>query len=406
MTAASKTSLDASIPSGKSAPILAFACDGETLDQICRVIPGARRGVEVREGTIRDAIAAIEHDGTPTMLIVDITDSTSPAIDMANLIATGGANALTVLALGPANDINLYRSLISAGATDYLVKPVSNQDLRRSILTISQSGPEEESRSAGQIIVTIGARGGIGASSVASNIAWLLSREFGKTAALVDLDLHFGTGALHFDVEAGSGLRSALEDPDRIDSLLVASALVNCGDNLYVLAGEEAIEEAFRVEPEAVSRLMEELRQVVDVVVIDLPRHMIAASVPFLEQATAISVITDLTLAGLRDTMRIRKGLEQALANPRLTTVAARVGHAKAGELPVAEFEKSLGVKVDFQIQETPGLAKAALDGKPTVLASQKNTAAQAMRELTKRLSGLDVAKKKQRPWANLFRSR
>ena len=406
MSAAAKTAPIDAAPSAKPAPILAFACDSETLDTVCRVVPGARRGVEVREGGIREAIAAVQHDGPPTLLVVDVSDSTDPSADMANLVSSRGATNLTVIAIGPENDISLYRSLIAAGATDYLVKPITKQELRRTILSISQADTELETRKTGDVIVTVGARGGIGTSSIAAGVASLLSHEFNRNVALVDLDLHFGTAALNFDVDPGNGLRSALEDPDRIDSLLVASALVKCGDSLYVLGGEEAIDEGFQVEPEAVGRLMEELRQVVDIVVIDMPRHQIANNVPFLKHVSAIAVVTDLSLAGLRDALRIRKGLNDALVEPNLVMVASRVGHAKAAEIAQAEFEKGMDAKIDFAVQETPQLAKAALDGKPSALGSQRTPAAQAMRALAKRLGNLEETDASPRRWLKLFRPR
>lgn len=406
MSAAAKTAPIDAAPSAKPAPILAFACDSETLDTVCRVVPGARRGVEVREGGIREAVAAVQHDGPPTLLVVDVSDSTDPSADMANLVSSRGASNLTVIAIGPENDISLYRSLVAAGATDYLVKPITKQELRRTILSISQADTELETRKTGDIIVTVGARGGIGTSSIAAGVASLLSHEFSRNVALVDLDLHFGTAALNFDVDPGNGLRSALEDPDRIDSLLVASALVKCGDSLYVLGGEEAIDEGFQVEPEAVGRLMEELRQVVDIVVIDMPRHQIAANVPFLKHVSAIAVVTDLSLAGLRDALRIRKGLNDALVEPNLIMVASRIGHAKAAEISQAEFEKGLGAKIDFAVQETPQLAKAALDGKPSALGSQRTPAVQAMRALARRLGNLEETGASPRRWLKLFRPR
>lgn len=406
MSAAAKTAPIDAAPSAKPAPILAFACDSETLDTICRVVPGARRGVEVREGGIREAVPAIQDDGPSTLLIVDISDSAAPAADMASLVAARGTSNLTVIAIGPDNDIGLYRSLVAAGATDYLVKPISKQELRRTILSISQADTELETRKTGEIIVTVGARGGIGASSIAAGVASLLSHEFGRNTALVDLDLHFGTAALSFDVDPGNGLRNALEDPDRIDSLLVASALVKCGESLYVLGGEEPIDEGFQVEPEAVGRLMEELRQVVDIVVIDMPRHQIAVNMPFLKNASAISVVTDMTLAGLRDALRIRKGLNDALVEPNLVMVASRVGHAKTAEISKTEFERGLGAQIDFSVQETPQLAKAALEGKPSALGSQRTPAVQAMRSLAKRLGNLEEADASSRRWMKLFRTR
>ncbi len=388
----------------KSQPaVLAFVPDSDTLDAICRVVPGARRGVEVREGGIADAATTIQLASPPSLLIVDVTDTASPASDMAGLKATCG-DATTIIALGPDNDVGLYRSLISAGATDYLVKPITGQELRRTILSISHTEMADEEKRSGRIVVVIGARGGAGASSLAAGIAWLLAHEFGRHAALVDLDLHFGTAALSFDVDPGNGLRNALEDPERIDSLLVASALVNCGDNLYILGGEEPIDEAVHIDTEALGRLLEELRQVVDTVVIDLPRHRIANNIDLLSAADGIALVTDLSIAGLRDAMRIRKALERSVGHPNFKIVANRMGHARGGELNVAEFEKSLEAKIDFQIHEVPQAAKAALDGKPLTAGLKHKASGAAVRALTTTLAQVaEVDGPKQRGWLGLL---
>lgn len=396
---------DVGAKAGKSQPaVLAFVADGDTLDAVCRVVPGARRGVEVREGGIADATATVQVAVPPALLIVDVTDTASPASDMAALKANCGAGT-TIIALGPDNDVGLYRSLINAGATDYLVKPITGQDLRRTILSISHTDVAADERRSGSVVVVIGARGGVGSSSLAAGIAWLLANEFDRHAALVDLDLHFGTAALSFDVDPGSGLRNALEDPDRIDSLLVASALVNCGDNLYILGGEEPIDEAVHVDSEALGRLLEELRQVVDTVVVDLPRNRIANHIKLLSEADGIALVTDLSIAGLRDALRIRKAIERSVGHPNFKIVANRMGHAKGGELAIAEFEKSLEAKIDYQVNEVPQAAKAAMDGKPLTAGMQHKPSAAAIRSLAVTLARVQEAPKKKarRSWMGLL---
>lgn len=391
----SKTALDK--PSATATPpILAFLGDLETLDLACRVIPGARRGVDVKEGGVRDAIAQLQQGATPGLLIVDVADTAQPAADMMQLKALC-AGQTAIVALGADNDVGLYRSLITAGATDYLVLPVTAQELRRTILSVSHGDTEREEVRDGRMIGLVGARGGVGTSSLAVGIAWQLAHEFGKQVAILDLDLHFGTAALSFDVDPGKGLRDALRDPERIDSLLVASALVNVSDNLYVLGSEEPLDEPVHVGGEAISRLIEELRSEVDLVVIDLPRHHLAESLELLGRCEGVALVTDLTLPSLRDAVRIRRLIDRDLGHPNFCVVANRIGHAKTGELPVKDFEHSLGGTLDFQFHELPQAAKAAMDGKPLAAGFKTKGAATAFQGLVRSLSRLEEAASRKR---------
>lgn len=396
MNSLTKLSGERAMPASSGDPLLAFACDEDTLDIITRVVPGGRRGVEVREGGINAAQSAVNQGACPELLIVDISDSASPVSDVSGLTSSVGPET-TVVVLGPENDVALYRALLSAGVTDYLVKPVSTQELRRTILAAGESADQAEQAAKGRVSVLIGARGGVGVSSLAIGVAWTLAQDFRKQVALVDLDLHFGTIALNLDLEPGNGLRSALENADRIDSLFVASALVNVSDNLFVLGGEEPLDQTFEPQPEAFDLLMTELRRIFDVILIDLPRHMVPTAVGTLATADGAAVVTDLSLAGLRDAARLRTSLGRIAPDTNLSIIANRVGLEKAGELSRAEFEKGLGAKIDVFVQEEPKAAKAALSGKPLVTALRANRGGAALEGLARRLGAVETAERRRR---------
>ncbi len=390
-------------PGRPTEPILAFACDEDTLEVVARVVPGGRRGVEVREGGVGAATAAIQQGANPELLIVDISDSAAPVADMTALTAACGSGT-TVVALGAENDVGLYRGLLGAGVTDYLVKPVTGQELRRTILTAGRAEDQAEQSVNGRVGAVIGARGGVGSSSIAIGVAWALAHEHRKQVALVDLDMHFGTVALSLDLEPGNGLRSALENADRIDSLFVASALVHLSDTLFVLGGEESLDQPFPVEPEPLELLVAELRRIFDMVVLDVPRHLVPAIGPALATMNGLAVATDLSLAGLRDTVRIRTGLTRMAPDVPVRVVASRVGLEKGAELSPAEFEKGLGAKIDHIVAEEPRAAKAALNGKPLASMLRGNRGGQALGLLARQMGGIDQAGRGGRKWFGLWR--
>ncbi|MCA8930862.1 MAG: AAA family ATPase [Rhodospirillaceae bacterium] len=381
---------------GSSEPILAFVCDEETLETVVRVVPGGRRGVEVREGGVQVALSALQQGACPELLIVDLSESSSPIPDISNLAAVAGPET-TIVAIGQENDVSLYRALLNTGVTDYLVKPITGQELRRTILAAGRTEEQEAVSANGRTVFVMGARGGVGATNVAIGVASLLADEFHKQVGLVDLDLHFGTIALSLDLEASNGLRNALENADRIDSLFVASALVNKTENLFVLGGEEPLDTAFDLQQDALELLLSELRRIFDVVVVDIPRYLVPEVIGTVSAADRVVIVSDLSIAGLRDMVRLRSGLQNLSPDIAVTTVVNRAGLEKAGEISQQDFEKGFDAKLDFVIPEDPRGAKASVEGRPLIQAL-KGSSFETFRALARTVAGIEEDRRK-RGW-------
>ena len=381
---------------GSSEPILAFVCDEETLEAVVRVVPGGRRGVEVREGGINVALSALQQGANPELLIVDISETASPIPDISNLAVVAGPET-TIVALGQENDVSLYRALLNNGVTDYLVKPITGQELRRTILAAGRTEEQETVSANGRTVFVTGARGGTGATSVATGLATLLADEFRKQIGLVDLDLHFGTIALSLDLEASNGLRNALENADRIDSLFVASALVNKTENLFVLGGEEPLDTAFDLQQDALDLLLSELRRIFDIVIVDIPRYLVPEVIGTLSTADRVIIVTDLSIAGLRDIVRMKSSLKTLSPDLDITAVANRVGLEKSAEITQQDFERGFDAKLDYLIPEDARGAKASVEGRPLIQAL-KGSSLDAFRELARAVAGIEESGRK-RGW-------
>ncbi len=370
--------------------LLAFVSDEVTLKTVSSVSPGLKRGVELFEGGISTAIETVQGGVNPTLLIVDISDTDAPIPPMSALLSAVDP-ACTVVAIGAKNDISLYRGLVSIGVTDYLVKPVDAQDLRRSLVAAETTESRSNAQPNGRLITLTGTRGGAGSSAIALGVAQTLSTGSKRQVALVDLDVYFGTLALSLDLEPGRGLRNALEHPDRIDSLFVASALVNVSDTLFVLGGEEPLDDLIYIQPEAIVALIEELRRIFDFVIVDVPRHLVPYSQAIYESADAAAVVSDLSLAGLRDTMRLRDVISKAQPGRKPMLVANRIGFAKHVELDIEEFSKTLGDPLDAAFLEDAGAAKNLLQGKNFDPKTAKSKVPLTIPALAAILGGLDT---------------
>jgi pilus assembly protein CpaE len=367
---------------------VAFVNDPET-HGIINIVCGPRfPGLQIVNGGTREVVDYLAAGAPPRLLIVDVSDSAKPMSAMLPIIAAF-AEDTKVIAIGAVNDINLYREMTEAGISDYLVKPVSDRALdgainraeerRQQAIHASMSPAPAASAVSDKrsVISVLGTRGGVGATTVATNLAWLMAFDKKRDTILMDLDLQDGSIALALDVEPSHGLREVLDNPSRIDSLFITSVGVKCGDHLTVMAAEEGVDDEVHYNTSAVSLLVEELRKQSPVLVVDVPRKAAAARAAVLAASTDIVVVTDMTLAGLRDAIRFNAMIQQVASTARVIFVANRDG-GKEATVSKAEFEKALGKPVNVVLADDPKANQAAANaGKPVVAAaaSSKMTA-------------------------------
>jgi pilus assembly protein CpaE len=363
---------------GGQGDCVAFIADAETHGVVSAVCQPRYPGFSIMQGGTREAVDYLAAGAPPKVLIIDVSDSNKPLSAMLPIIAAF-AEDTRLIAIGAVNDINVYREMIEAGISEYLIKPVTDKSLSSALARAdehkSHAAAEPESKSAADsgkrsLVAVLGTRGGVGASTVAMNLAWLMANEHKRETMLLDLDLQCGTIALALDVEPSHGLREVLDNPARIDSLFISSVAVKCGERLTVMAAEEAVDDDVHYNTTAVSLLLDELRRQAHSVIIDLPRSAAAARGVVLSVATEILVVTDLTLAGLRDAIRLHTMIQQVAPSARVLLVANRDG-GREGTVSKSEFEKALGRSIDFVLPEDAKANQAAANnGKPVVAAA------------------------------------
>ena len=377
---------------------MAFVSD-ETSYQVARTVAGEMgwSGAVVQRGGAGDVLEMLAASvPSPKVLVVDLDGTANPFATVARLASMAGPDTRLV-GLGTANDIDLYRDLLSAGAADYLVKPLTGEALHQVIRSASQ-GPrrvQPQQSEPGRLVVVIGVRGGVGASTVAVNTAWLIAHEFKRKTALLDLDLHFGTDTLALDLEPGRGLREALETPNRLDSLLVASSMVSESDRLSVLGAEEPLEESVSFGPTAFSALLDELRGGHELVVVDLPRHLLPANRPVLGSAEQVVLVSELSLAGIRDTVRLMAAIK-VLGGPTCHVVASRAGGSRKPQVDRATFERGIQGKIAHLIPDDDKTVGAATNqGKAVAAVAPSSAVVKALRELATQMAGAEAPAKK-----------
>jgi pilus assembly protein CpaE len=326
-------------------------------------------------------------------LIVDIDDAEDP-VQALYALADLCPPEMSVIAIGQRNDLNLYRDLMELGVTDYLPKPITVANLERS-LRRGKRGPNAEETRKAQIITLMGARGGVGTTTVAAGLAWCLAHIHHRSVALVDLDLHFGNLALSLDLVPGPGLREALEYPARIDGRLLASAMLHESPQLRVLAAEEPLIDQPQVAAAAADAVLSVLRTDCDFIIADLPRHLDDMVRRMITIGTTVGVVTDLSLAAARDTLRLAEFNKVLSPTAQHLVIGNQVGAAHRGEVGRAEFERVVGLKLDSAI---PFEAQTALTtsstGTALPAALRNSKAAAEIGALATKLCGEEVPAK------------
>lgn len=379
---------------GNRLRFVACVADDVTREAVSRAV--AQLGwsnAKVRAGGLDVARRSIDFTSPPSLLLVDLSDATDP-VDGMNELAELCGPSTHFLAIGSINDVSLYRRLVALGVADYLVKPVSSEVLCEAFTAALRSYAAPGESRATRLFAFLGARGGVGTTTLAVSTAWLLAHEFKLRTALVDLDLHFGNLALSLDLEPGRGLREALENPERTDSLLLASAMVNDAEKLPILATEEPLEQQLTFDGGAVGPLLSALSQDYDCLVVDLPRSLDNIGRQVLTLADATIVVTDLSLSALRDTTRLVELAKNLDCRTKPLLVANQVGAEHRGEIGRPEFEKGLSGSLDLTVPfDVKAAVAAAHSGKAIPAAAGSSRAAIELRKLAARLAGEEQEK-------------
>lgn len=344
----------------------------------------------------------LESAPPPKVAVVDVDGQTDPVMATQRLVSLCGADC-KIITLGSANDVGLYRRIVAAGAIDYLVKPIT-ADLVRQAMTsaLKKGGADKGGERSAKIVAVIGMRGGVGASTVAMNTAWMMAHELDRHVALLDLDLQFGTSALALDIEPGRGLRDIVGSPQRVDGLMIASSMMPESDKFSVLGAEEAVDEFIVIDNSAIAALVKEMKSNFDVIIIDLPRHLVATQKRLLVSAQDIVLVSELSLAGIRDTLRFRTALNGLECSGVVTVVGSRTNAGKAGQVDAAAFEKGAQVKIDlFVPEDVKTMTLAANKGKALGVVARQAPITKVLHDLAVKLVGEETGEAKQAGFLN-----
>jgi len=375
------------LPVGR-APLQAFVADAET-ERVLRECLAQQAFAEatIARGGIARAIETLRVERSPNILIVDISGVELP-VSQVHALAEVCEPGVRVIAIGNRNEIGLYRDLLQAGVSDYVVKPLTPQLVARALTAgIGTRETGAIHRKLGTTVALVGARGGVGTTTLAVNLAWHLAHRQSRRVTLVDLDLQNGDCALALDIKATSGLREALVNPARIDNTLLDRVMTPIGDRLFVLSSEESLRDVVRFTPEAVDTLVSALREQVHYVVLDVPRTPAPPYQRALDLADFRIIVADQTLRSMRDAVRLRSTLGDSDATHHNLLVVNRYGEGGRRAVTLQEMRHVLELDPKTVIPFQPALFAAATSS-AQVAAARRGKFADAIAALALELSG------------------
>ncbi len=353
----------------------------------------AKAHLRIQMGGMAAAIEAYQSSPTPNVIILESEGRNGDILAGLDQLAEYCDAGTRVVVIGNMNDVTLYRELVKRGVSDYLIAPVGVLQMVRAICGL-YSAPD--AKPVGRIIAVVGAKGGVGASTVAHNIAFSIARDLSLDAVVTDLDLAFGTAGRDFNQDPPQGIAEAVFSPDRVDTAFVDRLLAKCTDHLNLLAAPATLDRVYDFGADAFDSIFDSLRATVPCVVLDVPHQWSGWTKQTLVGADDVLIVAAPDLANLRNTKNLYDFLKAARPNDRRPFYCLnQVGVPKRPEIKAADFAKALESEPMAIIPFEPQLfGAAANNGQMIAEISANHKTAEMFRALAQHLTGRPEPKK------------
>ena len=296
--------------------------------------------VKVQMGGVTAAAEAYRNAPTPNVIILESESRRDDILNGLDTLAEVCDEGTRVVVIGRLNDVVLYRELVRRGVSDYLIAPLKAIDVVRSTCGLFTA---PDAKPVGKVLAVVGAKGGVGASTVAHNIAWSIARDLTLDSVVADLDLPFGTAGLDYNQDPPQGVADAVFSPDRIDTAFVDRLLSKCTEHLSLLAAPATLERPYDFGSEAFDTTFDALRASVPCIVLDVPHLWTGWAQRTLVAADDILIVAAPDLANLRNAKNLIDFLRAARPNDRRPFYCLnQVGVPKRPEIKPADFAKAL----------------------------------------------------------------
>jgi pilus assembly protein CpaE len=353
----------------------------------------AKAHLRIQMGGLTAATEAYQSSPTPNVIILESESRSEEILSGLDQLANYCDAGTRLIVIGRMNDVALYRDLVRRGVSDYLISPVGVLQIVRAVCGLFAA---PDAKPVGRVVAVVGAKGGVGASTIAHNIAFSIARDLKLDAVVTDLDLAFGTAGLDFNQDPPQGVAEAVFSPDRIDIAFVDRLLAKCADHLNLLAAPATLDRVYDFGADAFDAIFDSLRATVPCVVLDVPHQWTGWTRQTLIGADEILIVAAPDLANLRNSKNIYDLLKAARPNDHHPRYCLnQVGVPKRPEIKAADFAKALDAEPMAIIPFEPQLfGAAANNGQMIAEISSGHRTAEIFRQLAQTLTGRAEPKK------------
>lgn len=340
----------------------------------------------IQMGGAAAAIAHYQESPTPNLIVLESHSPHATLIAELDELAQSCDPGTKVVVVGQTNDVMLYRDLMRRGVSEYLVMPITPFELMECLSGL-YNNPDTDP--VGQVFTFMGAKGGVGSSTICHNVAWTLSETIETEIVIADMDLAFGTAGLDFNQDPVQGIADALQNPDRLDEVLLDRLLTTCSKHLSIFAAPVMLDRDYELTPEDCETVIDVVRQNVPFVAVDLPHAWTPWTKQLLLQADELVITAVPDLANLRNAKNIIDSMRQARKNDAAPHLVLNMTNMqKRPEITVKEFESALGIEalavIDFDCES---FGQAANNGQMVEEFNARAKAVQSFRDIAMALA-------------------
>jgi len=356
----------------------------------------ARAHLKVHMGGIATAVEFYQTAPTPNLILLESRSEPKQLLEQLAQLAEYCDPTSKVVVIGHYNDVGLYRELIRSGISEYVIAPISMADI---VSVISSIFVDPEAEPIGRSLAFIGAKGGVGSSTIAHNVAWTMSSLFKSEVVVADLDLAFGTANINFDQDPAQGISEAVFSPERIDEVYLDRLLAQCAENLSLLAAPSTLDRVYDFDAEAFAHVIDTAQRTAPLLVLDIPHIWTGWTKNTLTKADDVIITATPELANLRNAKNLVDMLKRLRPNdPPPKLVLNQAGMPKRPEISAEDFAEPLGLVPMSVIPFDPLLfGNASNNGRMLGEMDAKNPIVGSINEIAHVLTGRSEIKAKKK---------
>jgi len=321
-------------------------------------------------------VLALDSDANKTIALVEKLGKEYP--DCVLLVVSGS------------NDGQLILRAIRAGAREFLTLPLSEDELEAALTRVSlqKFGSADSKRSSCEVIAIAGATGGVGSTSVASNVGCILASEPGRSVALLDLDLALGDADVFLNVIPDYTLADVVQNVSRLDIQLLKKSLTKHSSGLYLLPRPVELHDTHAITPDSIRKVIGLLKASFTHLIVDLSKSYTSVDMSVMEAASKVLLITQLDLPCLRNVVRLMMSFEEIDGlNHKVEIVVNRAG-LDAGQISLKKAKETLGRDVYALLpNDYRTMVSVRNNGVPLITQAPKAAITTAMREMVTKMT-------------------